>query len=297
MYTINGVRKQHQQFSVYNIEGKKVNISPHIEVNIGGRTTVILDQAGEYVVNHTEEEVLRLHHRGYSRRFVDTRVKEKWEEKHLPENCKVCNRKKRTFDSLRAIPDDLNIDLLFGDDWRNYEDNISPERRIVHDSLFYMELMDLKNIKLSDPVDVEKAIKQLQSALQDATKAIKGENTIWAYHRKVLAEFITSHENEMATLAGWVDKSAYYHKKALTFFKMTQIQRKKIFYLKTRMAKSTIEYKISNPDLAFTLCPLPLDCDGTGTCCLDKKQLGLEVGCVICPYPSCLHCLDIRHRM
>ena len=296
MYTINGMQKQHQQFIVYNIEGKKVKLNPHIEVNIGGRTIVRLDQIGEYVVNHPEAEVLNLHHRRYSQRFVDTGVIEKWEKKHLPKNCKICNGKKKTSDSLRAIPDDLNIDLLFGDDWRNYEDSLNPARRVVHDSLFYMELMDLKNIKLDDPVEVEKAIKQLQDALREATKAVKGENTIWAYHRKVLIDFISKHEDEMATLAGWVDRAAYYHKKALAFFRQTQIKKKEIIYLQIRLARATIDYQIKNPDLAFTLCPTPLDCDGTGICCLNKKQLGLEVGCVICPYPSCLSCVDIRHR-
>ena len=296
MYTINGTQKQHQQFIVCNIEGKKVKINPHIEVNIGGRTSVRLDQVGEYVVNHTEAEALRLHSRIYSRRFVDTEVLEKWELKHQPPCCKVCNRRRRAFDSLRDVPDDLNIDLLFGDNWRNYEDNISPARRMVHDSLFYMELMDLKNIKLDDPVEVEEAIKQLQEALHEATRAVKGENTIWAQHRKALTEFISKHEDELATLAGWVDRSAYYHNKAMAFFKHIQIQKKKIIYIQMKLAKATKEYKITNPDLAFTLCPKPLNCDGTGTCCLDKKQLGMDVGCVICPYPACLRCLDIRHR-
>ena len=291
MYTINQTKKQHQLFNVFNIEGNRVQIHPLIQADIGGRTRVLLDQVGEFVVNHTEAEVLRLHYASFSKRFVDPDVYKKWNRRHGL--CKVCSNKRKLSREINSIPDDLNIDRLFNDNWRDTEYCVSPYTRKVMDSLFYMELMDLKNISLADPVEVQVAISQLQEALETATKAITGENNIWTYHRKVLIDFIGEHEREVTT---WADKTAYYHKKAMSLFDQNQYLKKKVICLQHQLARATRNYNITEPDIAFRLCPRPLSCEGNGICCSNKAVKNLEIGCVICPYPACLKCLDIRHR-
>jgi hypothetical protein len=295
MYYLNSAKKSSTQFVVCNVEGKKVSLEPYIKTSIGGRTTVYEDQIGSYVVNHTEKEVLALHSRRYSIRFVDRHVYEKWKIKH--KKCPVCIKRKKMRESIKAIPDDLGIDRLYeADGWKNLEDELDPSRRQVIDSLFYMELMDMKNIKLDDPVSVQEAITQLQGALTIATDALKGENNLWVYHRKVLCEFIGKHEDEMATLAKWAEKTAYYHKKAMFLFSKNQRLKRDLVYTQLRLVRATQKYNIEDPAMSYKSCPKPLNCQGFENCCETKKQEPLEPGCVICSYPSCLQCLDVRHR-
>ena len=298
MYTINSARKKFAQFSVYSVDGKKVLLKPHLRVDIASRVTLTHDQIGHHVMSTKAEEVLKLHCKTYLWRYEDPVIQEsllkKWERKHF--NCSVCVSKREAFKSLRSVPDDLGLDRLFGDTWRHTLDVLSPHRSKVVDSIFYMNLMDLRHMDLEDPPAVETVITQLQDALYEAVHAIQGESNLWTYHRRVLNDFLEKHDKEMATMAVWMDKSAYYHKKSMQLLSQIQDLRVKFSLLQIRFEKASLRYNLKDPDASFILCKRPFDCDGYGDCCGIERDLPKEEGCVICTYPACLQCMDIRHR-
>lgn len=298
MYTINSARKKFAQFSVYSVDGKKVILKPHLRVDIASRVSLFLDQVGHHVMSTKAEEVLKLHSKVYLLRYEDPVIREsflkKWERKHL--NCGVCASKREAFKSLRSVPDDLGLDRLFGDTWRHSLEVISPYRSKVVDNLFYMHLMDLRHVDLEDPPAVETVIKQLQDALFEAVNAVQSENFLWADHRRVLNDFLAKHDKEMASMATWIDKSAFYHKKAMLLLKQFQDLREKFSFLQIRFERATLRYNIKDPDASFILCKRPFNCDGYGDCCGSEWDRPVDKGCVICTYPDCMQCMDIRHR-
>jgi hypothetical protein len=160
--------------------------------------------------------------------------------------------------------------------------------------------MDMRDVDLKNPLEVEEVITRFQQALATATSALKGEANVWVYHRKILIELINKHDDDMATLLQNLtttqEKMRYYKAKTLTLFEQFQKQKKKEVYLNLRLVRATENYAIGDPSIAFNLCPRPRDCEGKGNCCEAKPHSSLDPGCVICQYPECLHCIDIRHR-
>jgi hypothetical protein len=303
-------KKSYTQYSVYSVDGKRVRYRPHVGMTLTGRVTLCEDQIGHFVVHNKVETVLKMHCILYVSRYEDPVVHseliEKWNSKHAA--CEVCLMNRRAVKSLREVPSDLCLDRLFGDLWKDSFAALCPERTRVVSNLHFSRLLDYSHhLDFTKPLEVELHVEQLQNALREVTGSLMGETSLWAYHRRVLTGYMATHDKEIEKMIVLLkessSKTSYYHRRSMEIFEKYQYLKERISALQVCYEKATIRYKIQDPDLAFVLCPRPIDCDGMGVegaCCVEesmrKKMLSMDQGCVICPYPACITCYDFRHR-